>query len=96
MVVKFIKANIFNVNPVINFILFEFQTKIKLKYTMTLGKHRFVVLGAMHTEKMLFDCLGDWLEGSSWTSVFTNSVVHSVALLMPLFRISHLTRTSYA
>ena len=54
MVVKFIKANIFNVNPVINFILFEFQTKIKLKYTMTLGKHRFVVLGAMHTEKNAF------------------------------------------
>ena len=54
MVVKFIKANIFHVNPVINFILFEFQTKIKLKYTMTLGKHRFVVLGAMHTEKKCF------------------------------------------
>ena len=37
----------------------------------THGEDIFVVmLGVMHTEKMAYGLLGDWLEGSGWITAF--------------------------
>ena len=52
------------------------------------------MLGAMHTEKMLNDCLGDWLDGSGWTSLLTSSGVVSGGVAQSFDNVSHLTRTS--
>ena len=60
---------------------------------MSLEKKIVVILGAIHTEKMLYDCLGDWLDGSVWTSLLTEVVSGRVA--QSLIGVSHKTRTHY-
>ena len=47
------------------------------------------MLGAMH------ECLGDWLDGSGWTSLLTSSGVVSDGFPQSFVNVSHLTRTRY-
>ncbi len=76
--------------------LFTIAKKIQWKYSDELGENKFVVmLGAMHTEKMLYDSLGDWLDGSGWTSLLTSSGVVSGGVAQSFVNVSHLTRTRY-
>ena len=52
--------------------LFTLAKKIQWKFPDTHGENKFVVmLGAMHTEKMVLEMLGDWLEGSGLTTALT-------------------------
>ena len=53
------------------------------------------MLGALHTEKMLYEVLGDWLEGSGWTSLLSVGGVASSAAADSMIKVTHLTRTRY-
>ena len=75
---------------------FTIAKKIQWKFPDTHGENQFVViLGAMHTEKMVLDMLGDWLEGSGWTTALTNSGITSSGVAESFIGVSHLTRTRY-
>ena len=66
------------------------------KFPDTHGENKFVVmLGAMHTEKMVLEMLGNWLEGSGWTTALTNSGITSSGVAESFNGVSHLTRTRY-
>lgn len=76
--------------------LFTFAKKIQWKYSDDFGENKFVVmLGAIHTEKMLYECLGDWLDGSGWTSLLTSSGVVSGGVAQSFVNVSHLTCIRY-
>ncbi|KAK3741022.1 hypothetical protein RRG08_005712 [Elysia crispata] len=49
----------------------------------------------MHTEKMVLEMLGDWLEGSGWATALTNSGIASSGVAESFIGVSHLTRTRY-
>ena len=76
--------------------LFTLAKKIQLKFSDTLGEDKFVVmLGALHIEKMLYEILGDWLEGSGWTTLLSVSGVASSGVADSSIKVTHLTRTRY-
>ena len=61
-----------------------------------LGEDSFLVtLGAMHTEKMLWDVSGDWLDGSGWVTALTNSGIVSSGKAQPFIGVHHICRTRY-
>ena len=76
--------------------LFTLAKKIQWKFSDILGEDKFVVmLGALHTEKMLYEVLGDWLEGSGWTSLLSVGGVASSGVANSMIKVTHLTRTRY-
>ena len=76
--------------------LFTLGKKIQWEFPDTLGEDKFVLmLGTMHTEKMMLEMLGHWLNGSGWTAVLTNSGIASSGVAQSLIGVSHLTCTRY-
>ena len=81
---------------VVDQLLFTLAEKIQWKFSDILGEDKFVVmLGALHTEKMLYEVLGDWLEGSGWTSLLSVGGVASSGVANSMIKVTHLTRTRY-
>ena len=75
---------------------FTLAKKIQWKFLDTHGDNKFVVmLGAMHTEKMVLEMIGNWLEGSGWTTALTNSGITSSGVAESFIGVSHLTRIRY-
>ena len=51
--------------------------RLQIKYPEEVGEAKLLtMLGPMHTEKMLWESAGSYLEGSGWTSVLSVSGVH--------------------
>ncbi|KAK3787194.1 hypothetical protein RRG08_040324 [Elysia crispata] len=76
--------------------LFTLAKTIQWKFPDTHGENKFVVmLGAMHTEKMVLEMLDDWLEGSGCTTALTNSGIASSGVAGSFIGVSQLTRTRY-
>lgn len=70
--------------------------KIQWKYPDTHGEAVFVViLGGLHIEKMLCQVLGDWLDGSWWTSILVTAGVVGSGMAQFFLSASHITRTRY-
>lgn len=76
--------------------LFTLAKKNQWKCSDILGEDKFVVkLGALHAEKILYEVLGDWLEGSGWTSLLSVSGVASSGVADSLIKLKHPTCTCY-
>ena len=54
-----------------------------------------VMLGAMHVEKVLWTCAGDWLESSGWTTIIINAGITSSGSAQSMLKASHICRTRY-
>ena len=77
--------------------LFTLAKKLQWKFPQTeLGENSFLVtLGPMHTEKMLWSVSGDWLDGSGWTTVLTNSGISTSGKAQSFIGVHHICRTRY-
>ena len=97
-----IKAAIHYVNPdqtpvvVVDQPLFTTSKRIQWKFPDTHGEGVYVVmLGGMHIEKMFYQVLGDWLDGSGWTSLLAAAGVARSGTAQSFLSASHITRTRY-
>ena len=70
--------------------------RLQHKYTTEVGEDKLIViLGAMHTEKMMLETAGRYLEKSGWTSMLSASGVVTSGVAESFIGVSHLTRTRY-
>lgn len=61
------------------------------------GEDKYVImLGGLHIEMAAFKTLGDWFDGSGWTSVLVQSGVASTGVAESFLKVSHLMRTRHA
>ena len=56
----------------------------------------FVKMGDMHVEKAFMNAIGDWLEGSGWTEMYTHSKISTSGRVDSFLKSSHLKRTRYS
>ena len=77
--------------------LFFLTKKLQWKFSQTeLGEDSFlVILGPMHTEKMLWSVSGDWLDCSGWTTALTNSGISTSGKANSFIGVHHICRTRY-
>ena len=76
--------------------IYTLAKKMQLAFPEEFGEDKFIViLGGMHTEKMLEDVLGVWLDGSGWTAAVYNAGIASSGVAESLLGSSHITRTRY-
>ena len=77
--------------------LYSLAKKIQWNFPATHGEDKYVVfLGGMHVELTAYKCLGNWLEGSGWTTAVTNSGIASGGTADSFLKASHLGRTKHA
>lgn len=50
-------------------------------------------MGGLHIEMVLWDVLGDLLQGSGWTAAIAEAGVASSGVADSFMRVAHLTRT---
>lgn len=77
--------------------LFTLAKKLQWKFPESAyGENSLLVmLGPMHTEKMLWSVSGDWLDGSGWTTALTNSGITSSGKAESYIGVHHICRTRY-
>lgn len=99
---KVIKAVIHYLNPgqtpvmVADQPLYTLGKKVQFTFSEEFSEDKFIVfLGGMHTEKVIEDIVGIWLEGSGWTSAVSNSGIATSGVAESLLTSSHITRTCY-
>ena len=75
--------------------LFTLAKKLPWRYhDSEYGGNRFlVILGAMHTEKLLWGASGDWLDGSGWVTSITNSGISISEKANEFIGVHHVSRT---
>lgn len=56
----------------------------------------FVMMGALHIEMAALRAVGDWLDGSGWTSALAEADVTTAGRAEALVTVSDVTRTRYA
>ena len=77
--------------------LYSIAKGIQWTWSESHGESKFVVmLGGLHTEMNVLKLLGDWLQGSGWTSALVHTEVTTQGRADGIFRTSHVTRTRYA
>ena len=98
-----IKSAVHHVNPeqvpvvTLDQPLFAIAKQIQWNWPDTHGEDKFViVLGGLHIEMAAFKVLGDWLDGSGWTSAIVAAEVASGGVAESFIKASHLTRTRRA
>ena len=70
--------------------------RFQWKFPETHDEKCFVVmLGGLHIEKVLYQVLGDWLDGSGWTSLISSASVAGSSTAQAFLGSSHITRTRY-
>ena len=77
--------------------LYTLAKKLQWKFPDTeYGEDSFLVmLGPMHTEKMLWSVSGNWLDGSGWTTAVTNSGIATSGRAQSYIGVHHICRTRY-
>ena len=77
--------------------LYTIAKKLQWRFPNSeIGENSFLVmLGAMHTEKMLWGVSGNWLDGSGWTTALTNSGVTTSGKAESFIGVHHICRTRY-
>ena len=77
--------------------LYAIAKKIQWQWPETHGEKKYVVvLGGLHIEIAAWRALGDFLEGSGWTSVITHANVASSGTADSFLKASHVSRTRHA
>ena len=77
--------------------LFAIAKQIQWNWPASHGENQFVImLGGLHIEMTAFKVLGNWLDGSGWTSVIVDAGVTSSGVADAFIKVSHLTRTRRA
>ena len=77
--------------------MYSLAKKLQWNFPATHGEDKYVVfLGGMHVELTVDKCLGNWLEGSGWTTTVTNSGIASGGTADSFLKTSHLGRTKHA
>lgn len=77
--------------------LYALCKKLQWKYPDTVGEDKcLLMIGAMHTEKMIYSILGDWLSGSGWTVALTKACVTTSGSAESFLGAAHITKTRYA
>ena len=77
--------------------LYAIAKKIQWQWPETHGEKKYVVvLGGLHIEIAAWRALGDFLEGSGWTSVITQANVASSGTADSFLKASHVSRTRHA
>ena len=56
----------------------------------------FCKIGDMHIEKAFQTAIGDWLEGSGWTDIYSLSGISTAGRVDSFLKSSHIKRTRYA
>ena len=76
--------------------LYSLAKKLQWNFPATHGENKYVVfLGGMHVELTVDKCLGNWLEGSGWTTAVTYIGIASGGTADPFLKTSHLGRTKH-
>ena len=74
--------------------LFALGKLIQWNWPSTHGKEKFVLLlGGLHIEMAVFKILGDWLDGSCWTSALVAAEVATGGVADSFIKATHVTRT---
>ena len=83
--------------PVITFDqpLFAMAKMVQWKWPASHGEAYVVMMGGLHIKMVLWDVLGDLLEGSGWTAALAEAGVASSGVAESFLRVTHLTRTRY-
>ena len=77
--------------------LYALCKKLQWKFPSSVGEDEcLLMLGTMHTEKMVYTLLGDWLSGSGWTTLLDKACVATRGSAQSFLAASHITRTRYA
>ena len=76
--------------------MYSLAKKLQWNFPATHGADKYVAfLGGMHVELTVDKCLGNWLEGSGWTTAVTNSGIASGGTADSFLKTSHLGRTKH-
>ena len=77
--------------------MYSLPKKLQWNFPVTHGEDKYVVfLGGMHVKLTVDKCLGNWLEGSGWTTVVTtNSGIASGGTADSFLKTSHLGSTKH-
>ncbi len=75
----------------------QYLKKIQWKYPdSVIGEDKFLCMtGGLNVEKMLWCVSGDWLDGSGWTTLVSNSGVSKSGTAESHIGASHICRTRY-
>ena len=77
--------------------LYALSKQIQWNCPQTFGEHQFVfVLGGLHIELAGLKTLGDWLDGSGWTTALQNGNIASSGKAEADLHASHITRARHA
>lgn len=77
--------------------LFALAKQIQWNWPATNGEEKYVIMmGELHIEMASFKVLGDWLDGSGWTSALVAAEVASGGVAESFIKASHLARTRRA
>ena len=76
--------------------MYSLAKRLQWNFPATHGEDRCVVfLGGIHVELTVEKCLGNWIEGSGWTTAVTNSGIASGGTADSFLKTSHLGRTRH-
>ena len=77
--------------------IYTIAKKLQWKYPdSVIGEDKFLcMIGGLHVEKMLWCVSGDWLDGSGWTTLVSNSGVSKSGTAESHIGASHICRTRY-
>ena len=74
--------------------LFALGKLIQWNWPSTHGERKFIpMLGGLHIEMAAFKLLGDWLDGSGWTSALIAAEVATGGVTNSFIKATHVTRT---
>lgn len=85
--------------PVVTFDqpLYALAKQIQWNWSNKFGEKQFVlILGGLHTEMAALKTVGDFLDGSGWTTALVNAGITSAGKADSMLHASHVTRTRYA
>ena len=76
--------------------LFCIAKQIQWAWPDSFGEHKFVVImGGLHIEMNVMKLLGDFLDGSGWTTILTQSDITTTGRAEAVLKGSHVTRSRY-
>jgi hypothetical protein len=76
--------------------LYTLAKQIQWNWPEKFGEKEFVlVLGGLHIEMAFMKTIGDWLDGSGWTTALVNANITSVGRSESMLHASHVSRTRH-